>query len=630
MTERADTKAQLISMGKTPDEAEALLNEHFNSLVEETGNLGRDRLRQVAQGATFAWGDEIEAGVRSLFGDETYDEEKAKIQGEINAYQTARPWESMAYEAGGGLLTGGAGGARAVAAAGLRKFAPGLLRAMTATSPVTRTGAAALTGAAEGAAYGTGAAEQGGDVISQGLLGAGTGALLNPIMSKIPDGIKAMVRKAEETTDDQASRAVGKLFRSDFDTPEEATSALRRMGPEGLPIHAGPTLAGGAKYAHGALGSRAKKRIEDTLMEGQKSQRGRVKTAYGQGTDPDAVNFYDEIARMNKARAATGRPLYDAAEASGLDHSQIDRLTDIFFATDRELPDQIKSIVYRANQEALFDKTTLGNVSPLKMFDYVKRGFNKEIDAAMDAGERSRLANLLRMKREMTDILDENEAYKKARHTWADDSEVITAAKVGRKLFAGDFDELQVLVRDMTETQREAFRVGAIRAMREKVDKAAMTTSDAKKLMRSKEIQDRLRMAFKSDAEYEDFAAKMSAEIDMTNTKNEILGGSSTARNLQAKEAIEGGLLDPKSLLDAGVMAADPLYMAVAALKKGMGKRKMTPEVVDAIAKKLLQQGMTPEEITRYMATEGADFASSEWQKRAGSAGNMVTQGLLQ
>ncbi|NBS71400.1 hypothetical protein EBT31_21185, partial [bacterium] len=72
------------------------------------------RLRSLAQGATFGFADELEAAARSILPGETYEQAIQDVRGKMAAYQQERPMEALAYEVGGGLLTGLAGGGRAL------------------------------------------------------------------------------------------------------------------------------------------------------------------------------------------------------------------------------------------------------------------------------------------------------------------------------------------------------------------------------------------------------------------------------------------------------------------------------------------------------------------------------------
>ena len=62
-------------------------------------------IRNVAQGATFAFSDEIEALVKSAFGD-NYEQELNTIRQEMKAYTEANPKAALTQELLGGVITG--------------------------------------------------------------------------------------------------------------------------------------------------------------------------------------------------------------------------------------------------------------------------------------------------------------------------------------------------------------------------------------------------------------------------------------------------------------------------------------------------------------------------------------------
>lgn len=135
-----------------------------------TGDLMKGRARALGQGAMLGFSDEAEALARSLMPGTTYEQAKQQIAQEMGQYRSERPMESLALEVGGGLLTGGAGGARALAATGLRRGAAKL----------------ATSAAGQGFLSGVGAAE--GDAeqrLKGGLVGGSIGAALPFGISKI-------------------------------------------------------------------------------------------------------------------------------------------------------------------------------------------------------------------------------------------------------------------------------------------------------------------------------------------------------------------------------------------------------------------------------------------------------------
>jgi hypothetical protein len=152
-----------------------------------------DRARTVAKGATFAFNDEIEAGLRALaqLDPAAYQREVARIRAQQAAYEAANPYESVAYEIGGALLPALLPGGQGVAAARVASLAsqtPRLARIAPAIG-----GAVPVLG--EAALYGVGAADSMADiprsVLSEGaqaLAMYGAGAAAAPPLKKL--GVK--------------------------------------------------------------------------------------------------------------------------------------------------------------------------------------------------------------------------------------------------------------------------------------------------------------------------------------------------------------------------------------------------------------------------------------------------------
>lgn len=114
------------------------------------------RTRAAAQGLTFGTADEIEARARALATGRPYAEVLEEIRGGLEAYREDRPIESIGYELGGA-------------------FIPALFSGGSAAAPTL--GRMALTGAAQGAAYGFGTGEGGfGERLSRVPGGAAGGA----------------------------------------------------------------------------------------------------------------------------------------------------------------------------------------------------------------------------------------------------------------------------------------------------------------------------------------------------------------------------------------------------------------------------------------------------------------------
>jgi hypothetical protein len=120
-----------------------------------------DRARSVAKGATFAFNDEMEAGLRALarLDPAAYQREVQKIRAQQARYEDNNPMESLAYEMGGSLVPAFIPGGQGVTAARLGSLGA---RAASLAAKAPRTAMAvrrAAPVAAEAAAYGAGSAD---------------------------------------------------------------------------------------------------------------------------------------------------------------------------------------------------------------------------------------------------------------------------------------------------------------------------------------------------------------------------------------------------------------------------------------------------------------------------------------
>jgi len=107
------------------DFADPSLGMYRGGPVQRFGNGGQpsftDRARSAAKGATFAFNDEMEAGLRALaqLDPAAYQREVQKIRAQQAAYEESSPLESLAYEMGGSLLPAFIPGGQGVTAARL-------------------------------------------------------------------------------------------------------------------------------------------------------------------------------------------------------------------------------------------------------------------------------------------------------------------------------------------------------------------------------------------------------------------------------------------------------------------------------------------------------------------------------
>lgn len=136
----------------------------------EGGPSSVDRGRAAAQGLTFGFGDEIEAGLRAFFqlDPEAYRPIRDKIREEQQAYQEAHPEEALLFEVGGALVPSLIPGGQGVSAARLATLADKYPRAAQAAYRAAQRlgpdGVAAIPVAGAAGLYGVGAADSMADI----------------------------------------------------------------------------------------------------------------------------------------------------------------------------------------------------------------------------------------------------------------------------------------------------------------------------------------------------------------------------------------------------------------------------------------------------------------------------------
>ena len=198
---------------------------------QESVSTAEATLRGTAQGATFNFADELEAAVRSLGPDETYEDALKKVRGRYLAAKEQHPTATTVGELGG--LAGSS-------------FIPvvGALQA-------ERLGGAALLGAAQGALSGLGETESIKDVgqaAKDVAIGAGSGAVMGAVahgaISLVGKTAKAIFGKdvnipaiqkdveAARTTQRELTKEADESLRTALQTGD-ATEWAKTVGIEG-------------------------------------------------------------------------------------------------------------------------------------------------------------------------------------------------------------------------------------------------------------------------------------------------------------------------------------------------------------------------------------------------------------
>lgn len=241
--------------GSTPDQINDVVD-HFSqtqlgkgekSLSENTESINQQPQEDVGylqtfadqalQGATFGWGDEIADRAGAFIASKglgiPYDE-ALKIARDASKARMAAEWDqhpvaSLASNIAGGISTGGLGASTKAGAA--------VARGLRSGNAAARIGKGFVSGAASGAAFGSGTADDGkaGEgAIKGAVVGGLTGGAV-PAIGAAGAGIKStVVPKIEEATAKLAKRAedFGIPLRLDQISPTRVRKTIQKVSQE--------------------------------------------------------------------------------------------------------------------------------------------------------------------------------------------------------------------------------------------------------------------------------------------------------------------------------------------------------------------------------------------------------------
>jgi hypothetical protein len=162
-------------------------------------------------------------------------------------------------------------------------------------------------------------------------------------------------------------------------------------------------------------------------------------------------------------------------------------------------------------------------------------------------------------------------AYTMALKTWAGPSQMMDAAEVGRKVMRGDILDVQQATKNLTPSEIDAFRIGALQALRQTTGTESGQTS-LLKMWKEPATQERLKAAFGND--YRTFAASVAKEARLKGLES-AGRGSQTAARLAGTADLD---VAPLGATAAAVSTGNPVGIIAAATN--LANQTRTPEAV--------------------------------------------------
>jgi hypothetical protein len=485
----------------------------------------------AAQGATFNFADEMAGLVNPRYRD--------VVRGATQEFAQRNPMGAAGLELAGGLATAPFTGplslGRGITTTGKVLRTAGDLAAQGALSGA---GAAdegdRLTGAAQGAALGTaigGGANVAGRMIRSGII--------TPAMSRLPEGALGIAPETlggYNVRPDYARERLAELLERDaqarimtgVEPGQEAVMSaarLRKLGSEApIATAGGNTLAEIDMLANlpGAAGRQL------TMQQRRVAAgRGGAITETAERATGVTRSAEDELTDLAKRQADAAGPLYDKLRSATFPVDE--ELQSILGRARLDLGAAQRTATRRGEPQVSLRQLKQGDQLPFAAADQLKRSLWDKAQAARRKGSNNEAADLDRLRLDLVKKLDSlSPNYAKARETFAGFAELETAVDLGRTALSETAESLSKLTKEMTPSELEAFRVGAVDSLRQVAGSQAGQTR-LLNMYKEPELKGKLRAIFGND--FREFQRMILAQEELKKLER-VGGGSQTFKRL--------------------------------------------------------------------------------------------------
>lgn len=595
------------------------------------------------QGLGMGWGDEAEAWLRSKLGDDSYEQNLKQINQEAGQFSQGHPILTPALEFAGGaaplaasyLIPGGQTAAPVTTARTLGTLAK------LAENPYVR---GAVTGAGTGLISGSGAAGpdnriEGG--IGGAVLGAGLGATIPAAIrggSGLVDYAKQRINPSEDLINRSAAEKMSRALEQSDMLPHHMLSRLnkdRRMGVPSVVANTDQSLADLAQAVTQRAGKGART-IENELIGQKLGARERAFGQVSKGLEPG--DYYGDLESIKKAMETKSAPYYDAAYATG----EVADPTVLSFLDRPQFKLGLAKAKHLLEAEGKTFNTTpvldaQGNTigetfhPTVKNLDNVKRGIDDLIkkEIAKTPGTVSNKAIVyIKEKNKFLNALDDIvPEYKEARAIYKGDAELQDAMRSGLKDWKTmHHEQVGKAVGGMGEGEKDAFRTGVSRHLYGEIMNPSNNMNAAQRIIGSPETQQKLEPLFDNKGQYNLFKNALERESQLFNQSNKILGGSSTSKNQQMRQALEENTGAGEHMVNAieGGWTGALTKMATSAIRNAQMTEKTAAKLAEMLMEKDPHKVAAAVKMLEDYASEAAPKLQNLKAAEAGAIGGMT------
>lgn len=418
----------------------------------------------------------------------------------------------------------------------------------------------------------------------------------------IPEGLREYVGTSSV---DLARRRVAQAMLRDGATTEQVAARMAKLGDDAILAESSGYNTRDLLDTMATLPGRTKNYTEQFIRNRQSQLGKRIAGEAEAQLSPTGARLADSVESLMTKRDVEATPLYDQLKTVSV------TLDDDL----KQILDASKKLGAFARAEkistALQEPFTLKDVkktadASMPDLDKIKRGLDDLINSKASLNERGDFNEfgraVIQLKQNLVKRLDEmtsdqetgKSLYKSARDAYAGPSALISAAELGRTVINKPAATIRTLVKDMSDSELESFRVGAYEGLRD----LAGTQSGQTRLLnmwREPATQERLKEIFPSERSFREFASTVAAEARKKEIQSVGRGSGTAGREARMED------VNIENLKDTVNMAAAAKTMDIGSLinmLSGSMTRTALPEPVrNEIGKILMSKATSGDEI---------------------------------
>jgi hypothetical protein len=567
------------------------------------------------QGPTMGFYDEIAGAVAAPIKaitegvplTQAYQEQRDVIRGAAESYSKANPFTSAGLQAAATLPTMAIGAPARVSQAinrgivtptieaispRLAQFqnyltqAPAAGQVMGMGQRMAQAGAAGIGYGAVGG-LGTSEGESIADITKDVAKGAAIGGVVGPISQPVMSilgatGRQVAARVSPAKAEQYAQQKVAEALLRDT-PPDLLESALgmsqARMGKLGAEARVADV--GGANLRQlldtiATLPGETKQALERAIRERQAGRAGRLVSAADTALGTQGSQFQQSIDTFSELRRIESRPFYNVIDQAVV---QVDEPLMKLLKRSESLQGAAE-LLYRTKTGQSIDlsKIQAGQPVPMNVLDTLKQSLYDSAQSLKRSGSGQQATAYDDVRQELIKALSDRSpkvggksAYAQAMEKWAGPSQMMDAAELGRKAMTGDIVNFKQELRGLTLSEMDAFRIGALQALRQKTGTEAGQTS-LLKMWKEPATQERLKAVFGND--FREFSSAVAKEARLKGLESAGRGAQTAARAAGMAD------LDVAPMMQAGQAVASGNVPGMVTSASNLFGQVKTPEAV--------------------------------------------------